>query len=717
MLFDQHAELEARHRHLTKSHEQLVESKDVLENLIRCASDFYIVTDAHGAIQFASPGADEKLLGNGSPLAGESFRRLVAPFHVARFDELLAGLRLATHSHRVEQWEFMVHIAGTPDQTLMVDAWVLPVSNDEGLRVYWIMRDISAKRTREFESQMSSMVFRSAHEGIMITDIEGLIIAINPAFTRITGYEPNEVVGKNPRILASGQQDAAFYRSFWEQIIATGTWSGEITNRTKSGRLYPEWITITAVKDLSGATLSYIAVFSDIARLVEAEKELSNLAYHDTLTGLPNRRLLEDRAEQALAASRRDGSGVTVMYLDLDRFKPVNDSLGHEIGDIVLQLASRRMSDALREGDTVARVGGDEFVILALGTSCDEEVASIAQKIIEVLATPIIVGEHELLIGGSIGCARFPQDGGDIATLLKHADIAMYAAKQAGGNHFCLFQTPMAAEHNPDQIALGAEVWHALERQELHLVYQPQVASDGANNLLGCEALLRWHHPVLGDIPPSSFIPIAEKNGAIVPIGAWVLRTACRQLQDWKAQGLTGITVSVNVSPRQLRNDSFKSTLASVLDETGIAPASLELEVTETEIMMYQEHDACRLRPLRELGVKIAIDDFGTGYSSLSRLKQLPIDRLKIDQSFVRDLESCIDAQAISSCIVGMGIAMGLEVIAEGVENPQQLNRLNLQGCHLIQGYLIGRPMLPENFLHWALRRETPRHLDKGEQP
>ncbi|MFZ4537717.1 putative bifunctional diguanylate cyclase/phosphodiesterase [Propionivibrio sp.] len=716
MLLDQHAELEEKHQHLKKSHEHLVESKDILDNLIRCAGDFYIVTDGAGVIKHASPSAGEKLMPGAATLQGLSLRQLLAPSHFARFDELLAGARTETPGQRVEQWEFVVYIGGDPAQALMVDAWVLPVSSAGELSVYWIMRDISVKRTNEFESQISSMVFRSAHEGIMITDIEGQIIAVNPAFTRITEYTEEEVIGKNPRLLASGRHGKEFYRAFWEEIIETGTWNGQIINRKKGGQLYPEWVTISAVKDESGATLSYIAVFSDITRFVETEKVLSNLAYHDTLTGLPNRRLLEDRAEQALAAARRSGSGVSILYLDLDRFKPVNDNLGHQIGDLVLQQVSQRMTEAIREGDTVARVGGDEFVILALGSSLDSDRSRMAQKLIDALSAPIFVAGHEVLIGSSIGCARFPQDGTDIATLLKHADIAMYSAKRAGGNHYCLFEEPIGAEQGTQGITLGAELWHALERQELYLVYQPQVSCSGHDTLLGCEALLRWRHPILGDMPPSRFIPVAEKNGSIVPIGAWALKAACQQLQEWKSKGLANITLSVNVSPRQLRSNAFEETLACALLESGIDPALLELEITESEIMMHQEANHCRLLPLRALGVKIAIDDFGTGYSSLSRLKHLPIDRLKIDKSFVHDLETNCDSQAISSCIVGMGLAMGLEVIAEGVETLEQLQRLNAQGCHLVQGYLIGRPMRPDIFLQWALERErvARQSLDAG---
>ncbi|MEI7612029.1 MAG: EAL domain-containing protein [Betaproteobacteria bacterium] len=440
--------------------------------------------------------------------------------------------------------------------------------------------------------------------------------------------------------------------------------------------------------------------------LAGADVELSTLAYKDVLTGLPNRRLVEDRAKQAIAVAQREGSGLSCMYLDLDRFKPVNDTLGHEIGDIVLKCTSERMRKAMREGDTVARVGGDEFVILIVGTISQGDLNKIAQKVIDAISMPLVVGDYELIIGASIGCARYPQDGDDMFTLLKHADIAMYSSKKSGGNSFNLFDPEMCKDHRLENITLGTELWHAIERQELHLVFQPQVTSGGNNTLLGCEALLRWNHPVFGDISPSTFIPIAEKNGAIVPIGSWVINSACEQLKDWHDNGLPGLTMSVNVSPRQLRKENFEATLASILKSTGIPPETLELEVTESEIMLHHENDESCLISLRKLGVKIAIDDFGTGYSSLSRLKHLPIDRLKIDQSFVRGLESDPDSQAISSCIVGMGVAMSLEVIAEGVESLAQLEQLGAQGCHMIQGFLIGRPMPSDVFLHWALERD-----------
>ena len=455
---------------------------------------------------------------------------------------------------------------------------------------------------------------------------------------------------------------------------------------------------------------------ADLGQQVAAEQARNQLAYHDALTGLPNRRLLEDRAEQALAQARRDGTVLTVMYLDLDRFKPINDALGHAVGDHLLQQAAARMSETLREADTVARVGGDEFVILVRGLDLDVDLARVTQKLIDALSAPIAIDGHNLQISASVGCARFPLDGQDITTLLRHADIAMYAAKRGGGNGYFLFESAMAVTHAADSLSLGAEIWHALERQELHLVYQPQVAVAGSHPLTGCEALLRWRHPLLGDIAPDRFIPIAEANGAILPIGAWILERACAQLHSWTAQGLDSLTMSVNVSPRQLRSPDFCARLVTLLHDTGIAPGALALEITESEIMMHQEDDECSLLPLRQAGIKLAIDDFGTGYSSLSRLKHLPIGELKIDRSFVHDLETSKDAQAITACIAAMGQAMGLQVIAKGVETLEQFQILATQGCHQIQGDLVGPPMAAEAFFQWACARtRDPYRPDTGD--
>jgi diguanylate cyclase (GGDEF)-like protein len=503
-------------------------------------------------------------------------------------------------------------------------------------------------------------------------------------------------MGQNPKMFSSGHHDNAFYEAFWTELTANGSWSGEFFNRRKDGQIYPDWKTIKVVKNVQGDTLAFVSVMTDTSHQYQDNVLLSRLAFHDALTGLPNRRLLEDRLAQVLSQAQRDGTGFSLFYMDLDRFKPINDDLGHEVGDLVLQEVSARLKKSVRQADTAARVGGDEFVILLQSAVRGDDVESIATNLLAKLSEPIAVGEQQLLIGASIGCARYPQDGVDIATLLKNADSAMYAAKRLGGNHFCFYES--AGDHNALS-NLGLDLWRALERQEMHVVYQPQVTAGG--QLCGCEALLRWTHPVLGAVSPATFIPIAETNGAILPLGDWVLEAACRQLQAWQTQGLPAMGMSVNVSSRQLHDPDFVNRVYKTLLTTGVAPHSLELEITETDALQCDGANQYDLQALRALGVKIAIDDFGTGYSSLSRLKTLPVDRLKIDQSFVRDLASSPNARAISQCFVSMGMAMGMEVVAEGVETTEQHSVLTAQGCHRIQGYLTGRPMTAENLLVW----------------
>jgi diguanylate cyclase (GGDEF)-like protein len=495
-------------------------------------------------------------------------------------------------------------------------------------------------------------------------------------------------------LLSSGRHDDKFYKSFWAELNALGSWSGEFFNRRKSGQIFPEWKTIRAVRNAAGDTLAYLSVSADITPQRNDSDQLARMAYHDTLTGLPNRSLLEDRMAQSLSRAKRDGTGLSLFFIDLDRFKPINDQLGHEVGDQVLQEVARRLEKSVRQGDTAARVGGDEFVILLQSVVRAEDVESIANVVLSRLSAPVVVGEHQLLVGASIGCARYPQDGGDLGTLLKHADQAMYAAKRLGGSHFCLHEI----RGSPNAVAnLGHDLWRALERKEMHLVYQPQVTASGA--LRGCEALLRWTHATLGAVPPLTFVPLAEANGAILPLGDWVLDSACRQLKRFQNAGLRDLTMAVNVSARQLNDPDFPSRVCQALLATGIAPHTLELEVTESEALQCESDGQRRLQSLRALGVKIAIDDFGIGFSSLSRLQMLPIDRLKIDQSFVRELATSFNARAISQCFVSLGLAMGLEVVAEGVETGEQHQVLTEQGCHLIQGYFTGRPMSAEALL------------------
>lgn len=696
-LLEAHDALQTDFRRLQESYVNLDQAKDLFGRLIASSRDIHVITAGDGTVLQINPAAEviappSEILGSRleqwlEPESRESYRRLISLAFIP--DGKVSG-----------DWEFRLQPKAAGAVPIIVSAQILQLHKPDGLQLHWVLRNVTVLREKEFETQISEMVFRNTAEGVMITDVEGVILAVNPAFTRITGYAENEIVGKRPNVLKSGVQDAAFYQGFWTALREEGCWEGEVQNRKKDGEVYVEWLSVSAARDRDGRILSYIAVFSDLSRLLQAEKRLFHLAHHDSLTGLPNRLLLQERLVQTIAQSRRSGIPLVLIFVDLDRFKVVNDTLGHEAGDLVLREAAWRLSSTVREIDTVARFGGDEFVILAPGLSGVENIGTVCNKIIGALSSPLVIDGVEMFIGGSLGCAEYPIHGDDELTLLKHADAAMYQAKNSGGNTHVLFDP--RASSDGDSLRLETELRHALERNELRLEYQPQVSAT-SGELVGVEALLRWDHPRLGTVSPAQFVPLAEQIGLIVPIGSWVLKTACQQLALWRDSGLGEFTMSVNVSPRQLRDADFVDVVKSAVRDAALPPQWLELEVTEGEVMHHFEHDICQLAPLRQLGVRIAIDDFGTGYSSLARLQQLPIDRLKIDRSFIIGLQHEGDSRpvAVSAAIVTMGRALGLNLVAEGVENDEQLDILAAQGCDVIQGYLTGRPMRPEALVKW----------------
>ena len=435
-----------------------------------------------------------------------------------------------------------------------------------------------------------------------------------------------------------------------------------------------------------------------MSRLHESEKRLSQLAYYDVLTGLPNRHLFLDRLRMAITQARRANRRLGLFFIDLDRFKQVNDNLGHDVGDELLKIVAQRLKSVTREVDTVARLGGDEFTLVLPNLLDARDALSVANKILDICQPPIQIGTHHLLASPSIGISLFPDHGEDEPTLLRRADAAMYHAKSDGGNTYRMFEL----EDDGDTQILNLETAFrtALQRDELSLVYQPQVSVEGLD-ILGVEALLRWHSPVFGEVSPETFVPIAEWSGAIIEIGRWVIRSACQQLAAWREAGLRIARVAVNISPRQLRDANFSSIVFEELAAAGLPGEALELEITESELMLYPESTLLKLSDLRSHGVSIAIDDFGTGYSNLARLRSLPIDRIKVDRSFVHDLEGDGNAQAISTCIVTMAKVMNLEVVAEGVETTGQLRHLLHQGCHSVQGFLFAKPMKPDSLGEW----------------
>ena len=559
-----------------------------------------------------------------------------------------------------------------------------------------VIEDITERKEATEQLRLFARIFDTINEGVIVTDSANNIVSVNPAFSAITGYSAAEAIGKNPRMLHSGLMDRVFYDKMWQSIKKTGRWQGEITDRRKNGESYVEWLSISTMKDERGEFSHHIAVVSDISERKAAEEHMVYIAQHDFLTDLPNRMMLHDRLTQAIAHAEREQRKVAVMFLDLDRFKAINDTLGHLVGDKLLQLVAGRISSVARTSDTVSRLGGDEFAIMLPYIENTDDIAMIAVKLLASIAGPYMVDGNEIEVTTSIGISVFPEDGIDSESLIAHADAAMYQAKGSGRNNYQFFTREMN-RRTLERILIKNKLIHALERNELFLLYQPQVDLQ-SGRIIGAEALVRWDNPLYGKVLPAQFIPIAEENGLIPPIGEWVLREACRQNQEWRKQGLMKITMAVNLSSVQFRQKNLGEIIKAILRESGLAPSGLELEITEGVVMQDAEAAILLLEDMKAMGLKLSVDDFGTGYSSLSYLKRFPIDKLKIDQSFVRDLTTDTDDAVIVSTIISMAHSLKLKVIAEGVESAEQLAFLKQQGCDEIQGYYFSQPVTAEEF-------------------
>ena len=565
-----------------------------------------------------------------------------------------------------------------------------------------IARDITERHQMQEKLLQTATVFQSTAEGIVFTDLQQTITAVNRAFTEITGYSESEALGQTPRILASGLHDSAFYIAMWHQLSSEGHWQGEICNKRKNGETYPCWMTISAVRDSEHQITHFVAVFADISSLKHAQDRLDHQAHHDPLTNLPNRLLFENRLQQALSDPDRYGQQGAVLFLDLDRFKNINDSLGHPIGDLLLKAIALRLKEQLRDIDTVARQGGDEFIILLPALKNPSDAELIANKLLACFNAPFVAGEHELFISASIGASIYPDDGTDVATLVKNADAAMYRSKLKGRNRIERYTHDLTAQASA-RVLLEQELRRALERGQLSLSYQPKISLKD-HSLVGAEALIRWNHPELGNIPPDRFIVLAEENGMIIPIGDWVLEHACHQLNAWKQMYEPFGPVSVNLSGTQLRQPALLARIQELLTSYSLEPGGLQLEITENFIMSQTEEALDVLHKLKQMGVQLAIDDFGTGYSSLSYLKRLPLNTLKIDQSFIRGLPDDVDDVAIVRAIIALGRSMQLTIIAEGVETQAQQDFLAKEGCEQIQGYIVSVPLSADEFAASFLR-------------
>jgi diguanylate cyclase (GGDEF)-like protein/PAS domain S-box-containing protein len=559
--------------------------------------------------------------------------------------------------------------------------------------------EVNKRRRSQAEMLKLSSALTHSADAVMVTNTEGVIEYVNPAFESITGYDRQEVLGKTPDILRSEEQDPDAYGQMWQTILRGEVFRCELINRRKDGSSYHEEKTITPLKDGNGEITHFIATGMDISERIRAQEKLEYMAHHDAVTGLPNRVLLLDRVEQALSRAQRDNRNVAVLFIDLDGFKAINDTVGHHFGDRLLSEVASRLQGTVRDEDTVARLGGDEFAIVLEGMSTMSDISKVSRKIIRDLAAPFFLDGRELYVTGSVGIARYPTDGFDVHTLLRKADGAMYRAKQIGKNTY-RFYSEVEGEEDTARLELEQQLRRAVERQEFAVYYQPQVSID-TSEVVGVEALLRWNHPDHGIIEPGRFIPLLEETGMIIDVGEWVLQEVCRHAAGWQRMNLPEVRIAVNLSSRQFEKRDLVGDIARALDEYGLDPKRLNIEITEGTLATRIDHTIRTLDKLNALGITISIDDFGVGYSSLNYLKRFPIHKLKIDQSFVRDVTMDTNDAEIASAIIALAHKLNLDVIAEGVETLEQLFFLSRQGCHEVQGHLMSKPLSNKDYIRW----------------
>ncbi len=551
--------------------------------------------------------------------------------------------------------------------------------------------DATNQRERDDELRQAAVVFEASSDAIMVLDADGLIRMVNSSFSKITGFTETDIVGKSPRLLRATREDERRYDTMWTSVLKHGHWRGELWRRKKSGETYPEWTSITAVKDSQEKVLEYVIIGSDMSERKYAEDRILYQANYDQLTNLPNRNLFMDRLHQSLQRVQREGTVLAVLFIDLDRFKNINDSLGHSAGDKLLVKVAKVMKQTVRESDTIARFGGDEFAVILSPIYGPKNASRVASALLEALSSPLDIDGYEAIIGASIGISMYPADGTVEEELVKNSDTAMYRAKESGRNNYQFFTEEMQ-QSAKDRLTMEHDLRQAIERQELRLVFQPQIDVT-TKNLSGAEVLVRWQSRDKGLISPGEFIYLAEDTGLIVPIGEWVLRQACLQYKRWQNAGVAPPYLAINVSGRQFKMEGFSQSVLNIIEETNLSSENVELELTESFLMDDQEFAINTLLELKEMGFQLSIDDFGTGYSSLSYLKKFPIDRLKIDRSFVQDIEHNKEDYAIVRAIIDLSHTLNITVIAEGVEEEGQRRLLEELDCDIIQGYYYSRPL------------------------
>jgi diguanylate cyclase (GGDEF)-like protein/PAS domain S-box-containing protein len=689
--------------------ERAIHQAAQVSSTLSSMSDPVLKVDKKGSVQMCNKAAECLLHFTQSEMLGKPIDSLFKLQWNGRGDNILQGL--------IES----VFRQGTPlqiDQDLLLRGRKpprVPVSlkineipdkpEAEGGAVL-LIQDISERAAMQEELNLIAQVFKSSSEGILITDPQPRILRVNEAYLNITGYTLEEVVGRNPNILSSGYHDKQFYRELWQTLLETGSWSGEIWNRRKDGEIYPERLNITAVRDERGMITHYVGIFTDVSVHKRMQDRLNYLTRFDSLTGLANRSLFEDRASSSIQRAKVAGRSTAIMMLDIDNFNTINDVSGHIFGDQLLKEFAGRMVDVVQDEERLARFGGDVFALVVEENDSGMLVTELAQSLLDVLSVPFILGGKSVQLTASIGISVYPGDGDDVYELLKRVDNALHHAKHSGKNNYRFFDKVMydnvLASRRIEQALRGA-----IERYELQLHYQPQVEID-SGKMRGCEALIRWQSPLLGQVYPGQFISIAEETGQIVSIGKWVLREACMQFHRWLQEGCTPSHIAVNVSARQFKDPEFVDAVKAVIIETNMQPENLMLEVTESVAMEQDESAIDKLGELKKIGVRLSLDDFGTGYSALSSLQRYPFDTLKIDRSFIVESLASEHGAVMLEAIIKMSEGLHLETIAEGVEELSQLQFLRALGCHLVQGYYYSHPVLGDEIGRMVLTGFAP---------
>ncbi|MGB4362106.1 MAG: EAL domain-containing protein, partial [Rhodoferax sp.] len=708
-------------RHLSAGR---IASMEHFSTLIEAIPDAVFLKDGEGRWLIINEPAKQMLQLHDLPWQGKTDMELadLHPVFRATHEGCLASDEKAWQAGKLLVGEEIV--PGEDGRCAIIETRKVPLFSKEGQRkgLVIIGRDITERKQTEAllkeqqtQIKLAAQVFARGREGVTVTDASGTIVLVNQAFTEITGYTQAEVLGQNPRILHSGRQSPEFYRAMWEAITTVGHWSGEIWNRQKDGTIYPVWLTISVLRDAQGQITHYIGNFSDLSDAKAAENRIQWLSHFDALTGLPNRTLLRDRTEQAISMMQRAGEPLTMMLVSVDHFSRVTNTLGHQIGDVLLVEMAKRLSESVRAQDTVARLSGKEFVLLLPNTP-ESGAAYLATELLKKLAQPYQLDGHDLTVTVSIGIAGYPDNGGDFDSLFKAVVIAMHSAKDNGRDNIQvyrdeLFQQGVAREHMVNALRKAAVL------DQLQLLYQPLVDLQ-SGQISGLEALLRWHHPELGSVSPVEFIPLAEETGLIISIGEWVLQRACRDIRTWLDKGIKVPHVAVNLSPLQFHDPDLISQVKSALSASQIDPALIYLEVTEGALMDDVPHSEATLREFKNFGIKLSLDDFGTGYSSLSYLKLFPFDKVKIDQSFVRDVASSQSDAVLVKVIVSMAHGLGMKVIAEGVETEAQCEIMRTSICDEIQGYFFSKPISAEAIEElFSEGRQLPAHLLRLQKP